>query len=123
MNFHFFMWEDMKEERHVNGLNNLNDNQTCDLCSLTLQSQDRASPTLSMSPVIFRVATGITNKQQTSIGWIQVNITKQMLQPQMSHLLIFVIVWTLAEVDDGIYSAVSPDQDPSSDDDYDDIGA
>ncbi|XP_019132960.2 deleted in malignant brain tumors 1 protein isoform X2 [Larimichthys crocea] len=28
-----------------------------------------------------------------------------------------------AEVDDGIYSPVSPDQDPSSDDDYDDIGA
>lgn len=43
-------------------------------------------------------------------------------EPQ--HLPIFVIVWSLGDEGDGpIYSPVSPDQNPPSEDDYDDIGS
>lgn len=40
------------------------------------------------------------------------------------HLPIFVSVWSLGDECDGpIYSPVSPDQNPPSEDDYDDVGS
>lgn len=45
-------------------------------------------------------------------------------EKQELHLSVFVMVWSLAyfEDDGPVYSTVSPDQNPPSEDDYDDIG-